>query len=198
MTLDQLFKDHKRDLKHPMPGALRAELETIPARASRRIRMRWVWPASVAAALLIGLGLGRDLNTGAGADRFAQEVVAGHVRSLMANHLTDVTSTDQHTVKPWFEGRLDFGPDVRTFPQEPLIGGRLDYIGNRPVAALVYRHAQHVINVYEWPVSDSDSRPRLSSRRGFQLFSWTHSGLAYWAVSDLNAADLQKFVGLWE
>ena len=130
----------------------------------------------------------------------AQEVLAGHVRSLMVDHLADVSSGEQHTVKPWFEGKLDFAPTVRDLAPDGfvLVGARLDYLAGRPVAALVYRANQHVINLFEWPAPDGHPRePRLLTRRGFQVFAWQREAMTYWAVSDLNAVELQRFAMLW-
>ena len=128
------------------------------------------------------------------------EVVSSHVRSLMFSHLSDVTSTDQHTVKPWFDGKIDFARTVKDFGSDgfPLIRDRLDYIDNRPTAALVYRFNQHPINVFEQPAPPSEAaKPQLQTIRGYQVFAWTKDGIRFWAVSDLNAKDLQRFVELW-
>jgi anti-sigma factor RsiW len=128
--------------------------------------------------------------------RLTQEVVAGNLRSLMAEHMLDVVSTDQHTVKPWFNGRLDFSPPVKDLAAQefPLAGGRLDYLGGRSVAALVYHRHKHVINLFIWPVTGRDSPPTIPAPlRGYNVIHWTKAEMTFWAVSDLNDGELMEF-----
>jgi anti-sigma factor RsiW len=137
-----------------------------------------------------------------GNDQFlATQLIASHVRSLMANHLTDVASSDQHTVKPWLDAKLDFAPAVVDLSTDgfPLIGGRLDYLDNRPVAALIYGRRKHFINLFVWPAgSNTIGAANAMSRQGYQLLHWVESDFNYWAVSDVNANDLQTFKNKFE
>jgi anti-sigma factor RsiW len=129
-------------------------------------------------------------------DRIAEEIVSGHVRALMANHLTDIASSDHHTVKPWFNSKTDFSPPVTDLAAQgfALIGGRIDYVSNRAAAALVYRHDRHVINLFIWPATaNRSSDMNALVRNGYNIVHWANGGMEYWAVSDLNSMDLKKF-----
>jgi anti-sigma factor RsiW len=155
--------------------------------------------ASLALAALLAWVVVRVLPVSSAEDQVIHEVVSAHVRSLLADHLFDVASTDEHTVKPWFKGRVDFSPPVKQLAAEgyPLKGGRLDYLDNRNVAALVYQRRRHVINLFIWPAAGAaDTGPRALTRQGYHLFRWTSGGLTYWAVSDLNEDELREFVRL--
>jgi anti-sigma factor RsiW len=124
------------------------------------------------------------------------QVVSSHVRSLMGDHLMDVASTDQHTVKPWFTGKLDYAPPVIDLAEDgfPLVGGRLDYVKDRAVAALVYRRRGHTINVFVLPERDDPGTSSgLTADHGYQVAHWTHAGMRFWAVSDLGREDMQRF-----
>ena len=127
--------------------------------------------------------------------RIEQEVAAAHVRSLLQDSPTQIASSEVHTVKPWFAGRIEFAPEVKDLAPEgfPLVGARLDYIGERRVAALVYRRRLHVVNVFLWPSpEDSESQPRALTRLGYNILAWHKDGMAYWAISDLNANELRQ------
>src|SRR5436305_11391358 len=132
-----------------------------------------------------------------GADQFlATQLIASHVRSLMANHLTDVASSDQHTVKPWLDAKLDFAPPVVDLANEgfPLVVGRLDYLDNHSAAALVYQRRKHFINLFIWPSTPADTKARETvTREGYNLLHWIEGDFTYWAVSDVNVSDLQNF-----
>jgi anti-sigma factor RsiW len=139
------------------------------------------------------------LGNGAEVDMVAREVLNSHLRSLMPGHLMDVVSTDQHTVKPWFDGRVDFSPPVSDFAADGyrLIGGRLDYLDRRPVAALVYQRRKHIVNVFVWPAADgSQSAIQSAAHDGYHLLHWRRGAMNYWMVSDLNAQEMEVFAHL--
>jgi anti-sigma factor RsiW len=195
-------------------GRIIASLEEATPRASalgrggaspvhtvrRRQLLEWL---AIAAAIVVAVALGMRIIPGVmnarQGDLVAQELIASHIRSLQPGHLLDVASTDQHTVKPWFDGKVDFSPPVRDLADQgyPLIGGRLDYIGKRDVAALVYQLRKHYINVFVWP---DDAKPMglptFVSAQGYNLMCWSSSGMRLCAVSDANADDLRGFVRL--
>jgi mycothiol system anti-sigma-R factor len=197
----------------------RAQLyETAPAELRRKIRgelkspatgsggsavAAWRWLAVAAAILLVTgvawFSLPRFRATGPESVT-AAEVIDAHIRSLQPGHLTDVTSTDQHTVKPWFDGKLDFVPPVHDFVDEgfPLLGGRLDVLGERNVAALVYGRRKHFVNVFVWPTKEPDTPIHPpGSRQGYQWVHWRHQGMEFCAVSDTSAQDLHDLAELF-
>lgn len=159
--------------------------------------------AVLAFGLAVGLGAGSAWmplmhHQAQAPDELTNEIVASHVRSLMASHLMDVASTDQHTVKPWFNGKVDFSPPVTDFAAQdyPLIGGRLDYLDHHPAAALVYRRHAHPINLFIWPEGGADESGSTASEQGYHVVQWRHAGMHFAAVSDVNAEELKGFVEL--
>jgi anti-sigma factor (TIGR02949 family) len=179
---------------HDAPGRLRAR---VAGRVDRVQSTRRVLTWAAAAVLVVSIGGGLSLvrSVGFGSDAVVGNVVDAHVRSLMAEHLFDVRSSDQHTVKPWFLGKLDFAPPVVDLGAIgfPLIGGRLDYVSSRPVAAIVYQRQKHTINVFVWPAADIADGIKEETVRGFHVRHWVRNGMSFWAVSDLNDAELTEF-----
>jgi anti-sigma factor RsiW len=183
------------------PVALRQKLRielgapTRPSVMPIRNPAPWRWLA-VAAAFLLVVFLGWRLLTlvrgSSGETALASAIVDAHLRSLQPGHLEDVHSTDQHTVKPWFDGKLDFAPPVHDFMNEgfPLQGGRLDVVHGRTVAVLVYARRRHLINVFVWPTTESDSEPLSGSQLGYHWIDWRKAGMEMCAVSDVSPDDL--------
>jgi anti-sigma factor RsiW len=186
------------------PDALRARIRSsIGAEARRQFRPKlWTWggmAAGMAAASVISWNVALMQARSSGDDLLEREVASAHVRSLMAEgHLNDVVSTDQHTVKPWFNGKLDFSPPVYDFTGRgyPLLGGRLDYLGGRPVAALVYGRRKHLINVFLWPSTGPAGQGAPETRQGYHLLHWATPEYTYWVASDLGATELADFATL--
>jgi anti-sigma factor RsiW len=221
------------ELRERIQSSLRDEIAELPRRnvardteplfPRRQRRPRailwetsWNWLALAAAiifAAIIALTLVPRLQRPEADQFLATQLIASHVRSLMANHLTDVASSDQHTVKPWLDTKLDFAPPVVDLSSEgfPLVGGRLDYLDNRPVAALVYQRRKHFINLFVWPAetgADTTTRSagnrqrsltlKAISRQGYHLLHWLDSEFNYWAISDISAEELREFEQLFE
>ena len=196
-------------LRHRIDVALRASSEaTLPAmralsertnghRRATFLRAGWNMGPAIAGTAAVLLSVGLYLSTPTAEDRLAEDVLASHGRALVATHPIDVESSDQHTVKPWFNGKLDFSPPVRDLAGDgfPLVGGRVDYIGHRPVAALVYRRRQHLISLYIFPGASRVSRQEADGRefQGFHLLRWTQNGFEFWAASDVQPEELQAF-----
>jgi anti-sigma factor RsiW len=167
-----------------------------PERGTLRQGLAWRWLA-IAASVLLAASITWNAAglRHAQRDAIAQTLIASHIRSLMGDHLLDVASTDQHTVKPWFNGRTDFSPEVQDLAPQgfPLVGGRLDYADGRTVAALIYRRRQHLINLFTWPTSSAYSKESQFARDGFNVLQWSDASMTYWVVSDLDSAELSEF-----
>jgi anti-sigma factor RsiW len=201
---------------HTLRTALRKSLPSYsaPTTLERRVRTAlrrearpahpflspWALFATGAACTLLIVAFAFFQNARATRNTLTDELVSNHIRSLLATHLVDVVSSDQHTVKPWFDGKIDFAPEVRDLSAAgfPLEGGRLDYLHGRTVAALVYRRNKHPINLFIEPAATRErTGPATSTRRGYNLLHWTRDGMDYWAVSDLNTAELREFAALF-
>lgn len=191
----------------PAPPTLAARIrgtlanETVDSPARRRVGWRiprgaWRQAAALAAcSVLSALLTWGVLTSSFQASNLQQEILATHIRSLLQDSPIQVASSDSHTVKPWFAGRVDFSPEVKDLTAEgfPLVGGRLDYVHGRRVGVLVYRRRLHVINVFMWRAPQTkDAGPTATARSGYNLLTWTSGGVIYWAVSDLDAAELER------
>jgi anti-sigma factor RsiW len=181
-------------LKRNVATAIRkADPQTTPA------YMNWRWVAAVGSMVLIVAAtwmIRIQRLASSEQTQVVNEIISSHVRSLMANHITDVASSDSHTVKPWFSGKLDYSPPATDLTDRGfrLVGGRLDYIGGRPVAAVVYQRSQHWINLFVWPSSSgpiAEDQVQLT-RQGYNLIHWNKAGMSYWLISELNLAELTE------
>jgi anti-sigma factor RsiW len=194
---------------HAPPLALRKRVATtgapslaalIPQDAGTSAVQRWLgWrPMAVSLGLVTALTLAiiptwlRSVRE----SRLTEEVVASHVRATLGQHLVDVASSDHHVVKPWLSAKLDFSPPVRELqlPGSVFLGGRVDYLAGRPVAALVYRQGEHVVNSFVWPNTDADSIAVFSTERGFQVAHWARGGMNHWVISDVNRQEFEAVV----
>jgi anti-sigma factor RsiW len=187
-----LYHEAPPDLLNSVRRALRSE--PLPARTG-------YWrPLAIAASLLLVASVGWNifqLRSHRAATDLTQTILDDHLSSLIGSHLLDVVSSDQHTVKPWFAGKLDFSPEVKDLAEQgfPLAGARVDYIAGRRVAALIYHRRQHVISVFIWPDAAAvESGPVV--RNGYNLLRWNAAGMAYWAVSDASATELSNLRSL--
>jgi anti-sigma factor RsiW len=194
-------------LYHRAPATLRDRIRSSlrPARRKRAAARLFPWrslaiAASLAFVAVLTWTVLRGLPSPSADERVAQQVAANHVRSLtLPGRDVDVASSDQHTVKPWFNGRVTFSPPVKKLDGAgfELVGGRLDYLDGQKVAALVYKRRAHVINLFVWPAADRSARsPEMRTIQGYHVIHWSDGDLTYWAASDLNEAELREFVGL--
>jgi len=196
MTSGSLYYNSPPGLQKRVQSAVRKTVKSERTLWARE----WGWLGAglslAAAAILLALILVPAFMRRSSDDLLAQETVSAHVRSLMASHLTDVSSSDQHTVKPWFNGKLDIAPPVLDLTAQgfTLIGGRLDYVDEKAAASIVYRRRKHVINLFVTQATDSEYRPaKLNTVQGYNVLRWRAQGLEFFAISDLNAEELKEF-----
>lgn len=207
-TLRAGFHDEALYFSSPttLPARVRSTLRREPTFRRHSFALTpwrsWGTAAALVMVALLSWTLVRPRAMPAAQGPLAQEVVASHIRSLMGAHLADVASTSQHTVKPWFNGKLDYSPPVKDLAAQgfPLIGGRLDYLDNRPVAALVYRRQKHLINLFVWPIKTAEEGAKTETEevtsQGYHVRHWEDAGMTYWSVSDVNSAEFSRFVQL--
>jgi anti-sigma factor RsiW len=196
MAQPSLYRRAPESLRHTWQTPNQPETTAIATPRRRLAGMAMA--AGFAGALLLVAPMWFYLlhQRSANTSQIADEVVSSHIRSMQQQHLMDVASTDQHTVKPWFEGKLDFSPRVKDLADEgfPLIGGRLDALDGHSVAALVYKRRLHVINLYQWPSTVAAPAQNITQWQGYTVIRWTAGAMQYAAVSDVNEGDLRQFV----
>ena len=180
--------------------AIASRIAAAPAPPVAPRRFRW-WREG--ASFVVGGALAAMLMLAllpSGQDGMVSALVDDHIRSLQPGHLVDVVSSDQHTVKPWFDGRLDFAPPVKDLAAQgfPLEGGRLDYLGGRTVAALAYGRQKHIINLFVWPQSGGAGTSDPAALKGYNIVHWSADGMSFWAVSDLERGELETFSRDWQ
>jgi len=204
LVRDDLYQPVPEDVRHRVMTALAAARPARPAMAAAAPESLGWWHRWWSNGASFGLGaacaaaLAFLLLMPAMPPGLTEQVIAGHVRALQPGHLQDVASEDRHTVKPWFDGRIDFAPPVKDLAAArfPLTGGRLDYLDGRPVAALIYQRDKHVIDLFVWPAA-GETPPQSAERQGYNIVHWSQNGMAFWAVSDLETAQLKQFAEDW-
>ena len=184
----------RRNLQAALSGTTETVRTVTPIRPKSSIRPTWWLTLAAAAVFVIVLGSRflPNLTQSRGGNEMASAIVDAHLRSLQPGHLEDVISTDQHTVKPWFDGRIDFAPPVHDFVSDgfPLQGGRLDVVRGKTVAVLVYGRRKHVINVFVWPTNEPDLSAQQGSQLGYNWIDWRKGGMEFSAISDVSASEL--------
>jgi anti-sigma factor RsiW len=188
-------------VRHTAPDSLAKRIAALPELAEPKAAndnriLRWLGPGAVG-ALAASLAIVTLLPPGADSV-VDQDIISSHVRSLQPGHLTDVQTTNQHIVKPWFNGKIDFSPPVPELADAgfPLAGGRLDSINGKTVAAIVYHRRLHTVNLYVWPAKDASERSFVKD--GFAVREWSRNGLRYAAISDIAPGEVQQFHKLFE
>lgn len=192
-------------VRHPAPDVLKARIRTALSKPDAFTAPAPIhqtrWPRLAAAGFIIAIA-SSAVTFGAmqhrGDNALEHEMLASHIRSLMPGHLMDVVSSNQHNVKPWFNGRVDASPSVPQLDTLgfPLLGGRLDYVEDRAVPVIVYARRQHMINVYSWPIaSRASTSPQLTTEHGYHMARWHADGFEFWAVSDVGVPELEQFIG---
>jgi anti-sigma factor RsiW len=192
-----IMRTHAR--YYEAPSGLEQKIrQSIRQEVAKPLPWRWM---AIAASVLLAASLSWNVaqfRTRVDPQQLVEDaVLSAHIRSLAGTHLLDVPSSDQHTVKPWFNGKLDFAPPVKDFEGFPLLGGRLEYFEGHQAAALIYGRRNHTINLFTWPSTAPMAEAALT-RNGYHIERWSNGGMSFWAVSDLNEAELRQFVSLYQ